>query len=327
MEKNDLPRADGIDRAKFRNDRLRGKLANIASRACELAKYQFPKLGLSKVVVFAGQNPAGNKTLNTTLQVHLTSTGSDLINGEGDGTVSKASAIWLPELGDTTHVDFVSSLHMKIPADQDLKSKLQTEVHSVPLQSALLLKQRDPDHYQDAIKELAKRHQLFFPAVDDANLAKEAQAINSDIFAANGTTASEIASAATSARAISGGQSQISYTLNEYVASHSDFSTVDKFFAANTVARELQKMGYESLSKPLYDQFLPNSLDLLQNTPSTYSPKLLNQLESTTGNAFNTLGTILEHQGDLNGAKQDYLKGIEFNNLKAQHNLDRLNAQ
>jgi hypothetical protein len=327
MEKYDLPRAEGIDRQKFRNTRLRDRIADVGSRACQLAKYQFPKLGLSKVTIFAGQNPAGNTVANTTIQVHPTSQSPELIDGEGDGTVPKSSAIWLPELGDPEHVNYVSSLHMQIPADQNLKSKLQTEVQSVPIKSALLLKEKDPNRYNATILELAQRHLLFFPPADDANLAKEAQAINADIFATNGTKPSEIALQATTARSISKGESQISYTLNDFVAKSESFNDIDKFFATNAVARELQKMGYESLAKPVYDQFIPNSVQLLEDKSSTFTPEILNQLKMTTGNAYNTRGTILEHQGDLTGAMQDYKNAIQFNNTKAQFNLKNLNMQ
>ena len=100
---------------------------------------------------------------------------------------------------------------------------------------------------------------------------------------------------------------------------------VQKIFAKNAAAAELKDLGYESISKSLYDQSIPENQKILQHRDDgQYSPAFIENLKKATGNALNNRGLIQKKSGDLQGAFDDFKAGADLGSQKALEHFQQL---
>lgn len=324
LKKYNLPEVANLDREAFRKSRLEYILPLVARRSCELAQYSFPKLGLSHVIAFSGFGTNGSTATMTTSSIKwVDNTWAD-DNGLGDGTVLKESSQWLGVLDDILQVQPVKASHMKILDDEAVKVRIQTAIHSIARRTLMELRQSDPSAYQQVIGKMGAQGSLFWTPPDDEASANEARMINRDILQKLGFSVEAVAEAAKVARNRVGGASDVSFVLNDYVANTDGFNATQRSFAENAAAAELRNLGYEGLAKTRYDKFIPKVLELQGGAGGQLSPKLVEDLRRSTGNAFNNRGVILWNSGDLDAAAKDFETGATFGSQKAIHNLRQL---
>ena len=325
MEKYDLPTVEGIDRNLFRQNRLRDTLPSIASRVCELAKYKFDKLGILNVSAFSGFSTVRSTDNNTTSVIEWKDGDWQTESGIGDGTVLKPSSSWVGVLDDFLQVNQAQAAHMKILDSEPVKMKVQSAVHSLARNDLMQLQVTDPQAYDKITTKLSVDGKLLWPSPDDAALAKQARDINGQIFQKRGMSTDAIAQAAKNARSLIDGPNNISFVLNDYVANLQGATEAQKIFAKNAAAAELKDIGYESISKSLYDQSIPENLEILQQRDDgQYSPAFILELKKATSNALNNRGLIQKKSGDLQGAFDDFKAGAELGSQKAMDHLQQL---
>jgi hypothetical protein len=325
MRRHGLPLDIAEDKSAFYESRLQNILPEAARNICKLAQYDFKKLGLAKVSGFMGFGSEGSTKRNTAAMIKGRDGDWNVVDENGDGTVLRSSSQWNGILNTDSQIQPAQSGHMKILDDEAVKVKIQTTVHALPAQDVSQLQRTNPAAYNDAIKRLAAEGLIFWSPPDNAELAKQAQEMNKQIFDERRMTTDDIAQTAKDARNAAGGADDLSYVLNDYVASLDGTTEAQKLFARNAAAAELRDFGFNTIAKSRYDAFIPQSLEILnQPQNESYSSKFISDLEKATANAFNNRGLILKESGDLKGALDDFKAGADFGSNKALNQLQQI---
>ncbi len=321
MEKYNLPIVPQLDRAAFRKSRLRDSINTIGARACALARYDFPKLGIQHVTVFEGGNPQDTNAKDTIIAIDPDS--GDPRKGVGDGTVSKESADWAGVINDPSLVDYATESHMKIMNTPDYKKKIQGDIHFAFLAALKDLKSKNSRLYDLALGAIKNEHAIVFSPVGNDMATSIAFEINQDIFAKAGLSDEDVLKLSKLQDQTSSAN-EFSLTLNKYLVKSQIQTPELQLFQEMKIGKDLLDLGYRKDALNAYNPAIDGALDIVEKGGAGLPAQAFDEFVLATGKALNSRGVILQGMGQLQDAANDYQIGNVLGSKRANSNLQSL---